>query len=121
MLYSLCIKCKKKVPYRVKRCEECQKEHNKLINKRNEKYRNEDKAAFYRSYIWRQLREQVLKDNNYICAMCKSKGIVSLATEVHHIEHLSMNWEKRLDYDNLIPLCYDCHHKIHEYPPSIGR
>ena len=109
-LYSLCIKCKKKIAYRVTRCDDCQREYNKYIESKRDKQR----ADFYRSYRWQKLREQVLKDNNYMCVSCRDKGIVRQATEVHHIEHLSNNWEKRFDYSNLIPLCNTCHHKIHE-------
>ena len=109
-LYSLCINCKKKISYRTTRCDECQMKYNKYI----ERKRDKEKADFYRSYKWRKLREQVLNDNNYMCKMCKDNGRVRQATEVHHIEHLSQNWGKRFNYDNLIPLCYDCHHKIHD-------
>ena len=111
-LYSLCIKCKKKIPYRDKRCEKCQVEYNKYIN--SKKVKQKDKSEFYGSRKWKQLREQVLKDNSYMCIKCKENGIVTVATEVHHIDHLSDNWDKRYDYNNLIPLCYCCHHKIHD-------
>ena len=109
-LYSLCIKCKKKVPYRTTRCDDCQKEYNRYLNSKKDK----EKADFYGSRAWKKLRHQVLEDNNYMCIKCKEKGKVSQATEVHHIEQLSENWNKRFDYNNLIPLCYDCHHGIHD-------
>ena len=112
-LYSLCVNCKKKIAYKAIRCYDCQKEYNKIKEIRRDKR----KADFYRSYKWQVLRERVLKDNNYMCARCREKDRVVLATEVHHIEHLSDNWDKRLEYDNLIPLCYQCHHEIHNIPP----
>ena len=109
-LYSLCIKCKKKIAYRVTRCDDCQREYNKYIESKRDKQR----ADFYRSYRWQKLRKQVLEDNNYMCMKCKERGRVREATEVHHIEQLATNWSKRLDYDNLMALCYDCHHEIHD-------
>ena len=56
---------------------------------------------------------QILKDNNYQCEMCKDKGIITVATEVHHIIPLSIDFNKRLDDDNLMALCESCHDDIH--------
>lgn len=108
-VYSLCVKCKKKIPFKTTRCDECQKEYNKLKEERRDKTR----AQFYTSYRWQQLRARVLEDNNYMCVKCKEQGKVTVATEVHHIEHIANNWDKRLDYDNLMPLCESCHDDIH--------
>ena len=111
-LYSLCIKCKKKVGYKVKRCEGCQKEYNRYLN--SKKVKDEVKMQFYGSRKWKQLRVQVLKDNNYMCEMCRNEGKVTEATQVHHKESLADAWDKRYEYTNLMPVCYNCHHKIHD-------
>ena len=57
--------------------------------------------------------KQILKDNNYQCEMCKDKGVITVATEVHHIIPLSIDFNKRLDDDNLMALCVSCHDDIH--------
>ena len=46
--------------------------------------------------------KQILKDNNYKCEMCKDKGVITVATEVHHTIPLSIDFNKRLDDDNLM-------------------
>ena len=45
--------------------------------------------------------------------MCKDKGVITVATEVHHIIPLSIDFNKRLDDDNLMALCVSCHDDIH--------
>ena len=57
--------------------------------------------------------KQILKDNNYKCEMCKDKGVITVAAEVHHIIPLSIDFNKRLDDDNLMALCESCHDDIH--------
>lgn len=57
--------------------------------------------------------KQILKDNNYQCEMCKDKGVITVATEVHHTIPLSIDFNKRLDDDNLMFLCESCHYEIH--------
>lgn len=109
-LYSVCVGCKTKIPYRTKRCEECQRKYNKLRENRRDK----DKAALYTSYSWRKLREQVLKDNNYMCAKCKAEGVVTEAIEVHHVIPVALRWDLRYEYNNLMCLCDKCHDDIHK-------
>jgi 5-methylcytosine-specific restriction endonuclease McrA len=66
-LYSLGIKCKKKIPYRTVRCDKCQKEYNKLIESR----KDEKLSNFYRCYRWQKVRKEVLKEHNHLCYTCK--------------------------------------------------
>ena len=46
--------------------------------------------------------------------MCRKNGIIKEAKEIHHIIPIEEDWSKRLDYDNLIALCSDCHNAQHE-------
>lgn len=69
---------------------------------------------FYNTPEWKQLRNQKWKDANGLCERCLSKGIVREGKEVHHIIPLDQDWDKRLDYDNLILLCSDCHNEVHK-------
>lgn len=57
--------------------------------------------------------KQILKDNNYKCEMCKDKGVITVATEVHHTIPLSIDFNERLYDDNLMFLCESCHYEIH--------
>lgn len=68
---------------------------------------------FYQSKEWQLLRNQKWVDADGLCEMCLAKGIIREAKEIHHIEPITENWNKRLDYDNLIALCSDCHNQQH--------
>lgn len=81
--------------------------------KRNENY-HKKYNAFYTSKQWQRLRQQKFQDANGLCERCLKKGIVRAGKEVHHIVPIDKDWEKRLDYDNLILLCNDCHNEMHE-------
>ena len=60
---------------------------------------------FYCSKEWRKLREVKLMNEHGICEECEK----AYATEVHHVESLEDNFDRRLDYDNLQALCKPCH------------
>lgn len=80
---------------------------------------------FYRSKEWRNLRANVLAANHYECAMCKAKSPArySRAVTVHHVCHvedapglaLSETYVDHdgIERDNLMPLCHECHDKVH--------
>ena len=86
--------------YKYKR--ENSSEQNKMVNK------------FYATRQWREKREEIKSLDKGICQRCLIKfGIVTLEhLEVHHIEPLTVKWEKRLQNDNLITLCVNCHRWI---------
>lgn len=72
----------------------------------------------YTSSLWRKLREsQLMKEP--LCQMCKEKGIIRPATEVHHIMFISQAgsrleaYDIGYDSDNLMSLCKECHQRIH--------
>ena len=72
---------------------------------------------------WVRLRKARLAADP-LCVMCKSNGILRLATEVHHItpveDALTRQDRERLmfDYHNLMPLCHQCHIEVHK---AMGR
>jgi 5-methylcytosine-specific restriction protein A len=82
------------------------------------KLHNDNHIHVYNSSIWRNLRITKLK-NDPLCEMCKSKGKLTLAIDVHHIIPISstndIQQKKALgfDYNNLMSLCKDCHKEIH--------
>lgn len=68
---------------------------------------------FYKTTIWKKLREKVLDINNYDCQHCKSKGRANKANTVHHIKHLKEHPELALDENNLMAVCKECHNELH--------
>ena len=71
-------------------------------------------ANFYNSKEWHDLRNYKWEQADGLCELCRKKGIIREGKEVHHIEPIEKNWNKRFDYDNLILLCPDCHNAQHE-------
>lgn len=73
-----------------------------------DKYKN-----FYNSKHWNDLRALKFSDADGICEACKAKGIIKPGVDVHHKIPIEKDWSKRLDYNNLILLCKECHNEIH--------
>jgi 5-methylcytosine-specific restriction endonuclease McrA len=65
---------------------------------------------FYSSKEWRSIRRLVLS-REPLCRSCELTGLLVPATEVDHIEPLVVAWNRRLDLDNLQPICKVCHAK----------
>lgn len=75
--------------------------------------RNKQSTTFYKSTAWRKLRKHVYNRDHGLCQYCiKDKKIVP-ADVVHHIEEITVAWDKRLDETNLISICHSCHNKQH--------
>ena len=70
--------------------------------------------SFYQSAEWKALRESRFAFADGLCELCRKKGIVRAGREVHHRVSIQEDWGKRLDFDNLILLCPDCHNEQHE-------
>ena len=75
---------------------------------------HEKYSQFYNSVQWHTLRNRKFYDANGLCELCYKEGIIKQGREVHHIVPIEENWNKRLDYNNLILLCSNCHNKMHE-------
>lgn len=91
--------------------------------------------SFYKSKEWLRLKDQVLRDAHYECAICKSHGIITrydvaesgaktLLSTVHHVCHvrehpelaLSRTYKDQVTGEikpNLIPVCKACHNRLH--------
>lgn len=69
---------------------------------------------FYNSRGWRNLSEEIINANHRECQMCKRDHTLTRATLVHHIKPLREHPELAYDRNNLMPLCHDCHERIHE-------
>lgn len=70
--------------------------------------------SFYQSIEWKNTREYILSKHNYICQKCRENP----AEIVHHVIWLNpQNISDpyiTLSEENLIPVCRECHAKIHE-------
>ena len=75
--------------------------------------------SFYCSKQWQELRNRKWYDADGLCEMCKKKGIIREGIDVHHLVEISKDWSKRLDYDNLVLLCKDCHNEIHNRQSAL--
>jgi len=84
--------------------------------KKKERWRDQDKHrpnAYRRGYdsTWTKARKMYLR-RNPLCERCKEIGKIVVASLVHHIKPLDGNQELRLDSENLMALCRDCHEVI---------
>ncbi len=70
-----------------------------------------ERTKFNASTKWKQVRTECYERDDYTCQVCNKRG--SQVLECHHIEGYAENPEKRLDIDNLMTVCYDCHKHIH--------
>lgn len=68
---------------------------------------------FYNGKEWKELRAWKFAEANGLCEECRENGKIVVGKEVHHLVEISKDWSKRLDPDNLVLLCRDCHNKIH--------
>ena len=132
-LFKYCSRCKKEIiEYPNKYCDKCRAiveaqekarlkalekngEYRKASNKRRAlNNRNNKEQCFYASLSWRRLREYVLGQCKGICVYCLMEhNRFTEGKDVHHIVTLKEDWERRLDSDNLICLCRECHLNIH--------
>lgn len=80
--------------------------------------RSSQAAAIYNTPQWKNLRAAYFMQHP-LCEKCLERDIVKATEEIHHIKPiLTGNSElemKDLAYNpqNLMALCKDCHHQIH--------
>ena len=74
---------------------------------------------FYNSKHWRKKRQEIIERARGMCEVCWACGLVREGKEVHHIVKLRDDWNLRLNNNNLILCCVDCHHQIEDCCDSI--
>jgi len=62
---------------------------------------------------WRKLSERIRKDRP-LCEHCLTKGKVWPATECHHKIKIADAPHLRLDIDNIMSVCSECHRELEE-------
>lgn len=76
---------------------------------------------FYNSSEWKKLREVKWVNANGMCEHCLRKRIVRPGKEIHHIIPIEKDWTKRLDYENLVCLCPECHRIMHDRESPLQK
>lgn len=120
-MYKVCSYCNKRYEYG-KSCE-CdgakkaqqrqQKYYSKYVRKSEENKKYDD---FYHSKEWKRFTEYIKSKYNNLCVMCLiEEGMPIEYDVVHHILEIKTGegWEHRLDTEMVMPLCHDCHNKLH--------
>ena len=117
----MCPKCKGIIPQNLKYCDDCGKvavKEKRITKQKSDKkynaHRDERHQQFYHSKEWQLLRAVKLTKAGYQCEKCKESGHTVMAVDVHHVKPISLDWDKRLDMDNLECLCLACHNKAHD-------
>lgn len=99
-----------------KRCNKCSHESfiDKVSGENNSNWNyeltNEQREENRDFPEYQQWRRSVFERDNYTCQCCKKKGITLNA---HHKDGYHWCVERRLDVDNGITLCDDCHKDFH--------
>lgn len=57
---------------------------------------------------WKRLRDAHIHAHP-LCARCEAQGLLTLATEVDHVQAVEVAPGRRLDRSNLQSLCHPCH------------
>ena len=88
----------------------------------------EECTRFYHSKAWKLKRKAILMRDHYQCVECRRRidqaredgtalhgkdAWIRRAVCVHHIKELKDYPDERLDDDNLVSLCHECHDKVH--------
>jgi hypothetical protein len=102
------------------RCRKCAIEKN-LIGKNNHRYNpnltDEDRMDRRLIHGYNEWVKNVYKKDNYICQKCKTKKNNNdkyKKLNAHHIEGYAENKALRIDINNGVCWCYECHRKFHK-------
>lgn len=97
-----------------KACSKCGKIHEyskKCYAGDTHRKKNTNANKFRQTQEWKDKSEEIREDSNYLCSVCLDEGVYNYEQlEVHHIDKLEDNYERRLDNYNLICLC-NGHHR----------
>ena len=93
----------------------CSKHMKSVNTQRNRDYnrykRNKKHDKFYQSSGWKVNRDIAMSRTGGLCEECMEFDMVTQADVVDHIISLDEDYSKRLDLDNLRPLCHSHHNK----------
>ena len=72
-----------------------------------------DYNKYLKSDYWQDIREQILKRDNYTCKLCNSENNL-------HVHHQSYEFLGNENLDELITLCNKCHFYIHKINRNLN-
>jgi 5-methylcytosine-specific restriction enzyme A len=72
-----------------------------------------ERQRLYASAEWRALRRTVFARDGYVCATCGENRYGDRQMHLHHVKSWGEYPALRLDPDNIIVLCRECHHAEH--------
>lgn len=99
-MYRACSKCNRIHPYDYK-----------CYVGESDRKKNTKANKFRRSIEWKKKSEEIKEDSKYLCSVCMDNNIYNYnQLEIHHIEPIEENYDRRLDNYNLICLC-NAHHR----------
>ena len=121
-LMKLCPVCGRKISYADKYCIECtrtqvcrqansNRHYDKIVRKSEG---NKVYDSFYHSKLWLRVRGIAVARDYGLCKDCLRNNITTLYNTVHHVVPIKINFNKRLDTNNLICLCETCHKARHK-------
>ena len=85
-------------------------EYNRIYNATvRQRADNAVRYRFYKSKVWQSLRVNILKRDMYLCQYCKEQGRVKSGNIVDHIVPIEYDSSLRVDPDNLVTACKECH------------
>lgn len=71
-------------------------------------------SKFRSTKMWQDVRSQAVQRDMCLCRVCLDEGRYNgKDIQVHHIVPMAVDWNKRIDLDNLITLC-PAHHELAE-------
>lgn len=93
-------------------CSDCIKQINAKENAYNWKggIYNTESEAFRKTYAFKKWRKDVFVRDHYTCQCC---GKISSKLNAHHLDGYNWCVDKRVDVDNGITLCKECHLEFH--------
>jgi 5-methylcytosine-specific restriction protein A len=60
----------------------------------------------------RKLRDKVFRQSKYLCQPCLRRERVTPATDLHHLKKITTHPHLRLDEDNVVACCRECHEDL---------
>ena len=98
--------CRELVSYREFFCRKCREKRGGASSGGGKKDTRKSSAERGYDASWRRLRNTFLS----FYPLCQKCGLI--ASVVHHIKPIKTHPDLRLDWDNLMPMCRECHEKI---------
>ena len=97
----------------LKSCTYCSSYHKTTESCPMKPYRKKDDtrvSKFRHTWSWRRKSLAIRQLDLFLCLYCKSHGLYVFDNlEVHHIIPIAKQWDLRLEDNNLITLCSQCH------------